>query len=58
MSAFAGLFADVLQALIVADDDTALLVRAIDAGDVWTLVCDFADVLMVDADSGSEQEAA
>lgn len=55
--AFDGLFADVLEARIVKDDGTALLVRAIDGGDVWTLVCDFADVVIVDA-GDSEREAA
>ena len=55
--AFAGLFADVLQARIVADDGTALLLRAVDAGDVWELVLDAADVAIID-DVGSEREAA
>lgn len=54
--AYAGLMADVLQARIIADDGTALLLRVVDDGCEWRLVCDSADVRLVDDDS--KQEAA
>lgn len=54
--AFADLPADVLAARIVAQDGTALLVRAIEGADEWTLAVDVADVVLYD-DSG-EREAA